>query len=77
MRSETEVPTLFSGTQRVSCFVFARADNLRQAKAKARYKTWKAAREAGWNLSFGEIAVRLADYPPVLEGQDAEKGVIW
>lgn len=73
-RSSTEVPRLFEGSETVECHVRALAPTLRQARAKARYKVWRAAREAGYRLGFSDVKLTAALAPT---GADNWQGVIW
>jgi hypothetical protein len=74
-RSSVEIPRLFCGTELVESLVLAVASNWTKARAKARYKVWRQARGAGFEIAFGDIKLMPSESSPT--GSDNWPGVIW
>lgn len=73
-RSRVEIARLFGGVEIVENIVRAHAATKRQARARARYKVWREAREAGYPIGFRDVKIAAAMAPT---GADNWAGVIW
>ena len=76
-RSEVEIPRLFEGSEIVANWVQASGHSYSQARSRARYKVFRAAREAGFRIGFQDIKLTCGDIGPIrTEGEGAE-AIIW